>query len=1041
MNHQLTVYKASAGSGKTFRLATEYIKLLILNPQAYRNILAVTFTNKATEEMKERILSQLYGIWKRLSDSQNYMDKVAGELKVSEELVSKRAGEALTNLIHNYNYFRVETIDSFFQSVLRNLARELDLAANLTVGLNDVQVEEQAVDELIDELSTTSHLLFWIIDYIKENIEDDKSWNVIGQIKDFGRTIFRDYYKRESDNLKERFEDPDFFNDYTSTIREIRKNARERMTQYAETFFDTLEENGLTPDSLTNKQRGIASFFNKLKGIDWSNKSCQNATLAKHLEAAENWASKSSADRQVVISLADEVLLPLLRDTENDRERQWKLFVSADVTLRHLNQLRLLGNIEERVSSLNKEANRFLLSDTQAFLHNLMDGSDSPFIFEKLGTQLEHIMIDEFQDTSTVQWENFRVLLNETMSRGTNLIVGDVKQSIYRWRSGDWRLLNGIEDLFHKEQIKVEDLDINFRSSRRIIEFNNRFFTAAQDIEYQHEQKINPEEASQLSDAYAKVEQKIPNDKPDEGLVRITLLPKEEYEEQIIAQIIQTVDELRSQGIAENTICILVRANKHIPLIADAFMQQRPEMKIISDEAFRLDSSMAVLTLIQALHALIHPEDNLCKANLIKAYERINGNSDIELPLDQRLLTLPLMDLTERLFCLFHLEKLKDENAYICAFYDHMSKFLQETGGDIDAFLRCWDDSIHEKTIQNDQINGIRLISIHKSKGLEFDNVIIPFCDWTIEMRMGNTIWCKPTEEPFCRLPLVPVDYSSRLSDSIYQKDYAHEHLQNCVDNLNLLYVAFTRASHNLFVIGKRDATNSRSTLIQEVLAKWGTDMGEASQPVIYEEGELLIKQKKAKQSTANKLLLPVIPTPVTIQSYTAKTAFKQSNKSRDFVQDDTNETEQARYIKMGNVMHNLFSTIRTVADIPQALRELELGGVLYDEDVSAESLRNMLQKRLSDKRVADWFSPRWNLFNECSIISINEEGELQERRPDRVMTDGQQMVVIDFKFGRPRDEYQEQVREYMELLRHMGYQQVSGYLWFVYSNKIEEVK
>lgn len=1041
MNQQLTVYKASAGSGKTFRLATEYIKLLILNPQAYRNILAVTFTNKATEEMKERILSQLYGIWKRLPDSQNYMDKITSELKVTEELASKRAGEALTNLIHNYNYFRVETIDSFFQSVLRNLARELDLAANLTVGLNDVQVEEQAVDELIDELSTTSTLLFWIIDYIKENIEDDKSWNVIGQIKDFGRTIFRDYYKRESNSLKEKFEDPDFFKDYTSAIQEIKKNARERMTQYAETFFDTLEENGITPDSLSNKQRGIASYFNKLKGTDWSNKNCQNSTLAKHLDTAENWAPKSSADRQLVISLADEILLPLLRDAENDRERQWKRFVSADVTLRHLNQLRILGNIEERVSSLNKEANRFLLSDTQVFLHNLMDGSDSPFIFEKMGTQLEHIMIDEFQDTSTVQWENFRVLLDETMSRGTNLIVGDVKQSIYRWRNSDWRLLNGIESLFHKDQIDVKDLDINYRSSRRVIDFNNRFFLTAKDIEYQHEQEINPEESPQLSDAYAKVEQKIPKDKPDEGLVRITLLPKEEYDDQMISQIIQTVDELRAQGISEKNICILVRANKHIPIIADAFMQQRSEVSIVSDEAFRLDASLAVCTLVQALHALIHPDDLLCEANLKKAYERINGTQDLTFPLDQRLLTLPLMDMTERLFSVFHLEKLNDESAYVCAFYDHMSKFLQDTGSDIDAFLRSWNDTIHEKTIQSDLVNGIRLISIHKSKGLEFDNVIIPFCDWTMEMRMGNTIWCKPEEEPFSRLPLVPVDYSSRLADSIYQKDYAHEHLQNCVDNLNLLYVAFTRASHNLFVIGKRDASNSRSTLIQEVLTEWKCDMGEASQPFVYEEGQLLVRQEKEKQTTENKLLLPVSPIPVAIHSYTAKTAFKQSNKSRDFVQDDSNETDQTRYIKMGNVMHNLFSKIRTTADIPQVLRELELGGVLYDEDVSAESLRNMLQKRLSDKRVADWFSPRWTLFNECSIISINEDGELQERRPDRVMTDGQQMVVVDFKFGRPRDEYHMQVREYMELLHQMGYRQVSGYLWFVYSNKIEEVK
>ena len=191
----LTVYKASAGSGKTFALAVQYIKLVVQNPQAYRNILAVTFTNKATEEMKTRILSQLYGIWQQLPDSESYQREVCRALDASPQFVSQRAGMALSLLLHNYNHFRVMTIDTFFQSVLRNLARELDLTANLRVGLNDGQVEEMAVDEMISDLKTTDVLLQWIMKYIMENISDDRSWNVIGQIKQFGKTIFRDYYK------------------------------------------------------------------------------------------------------------------------------------------------------------------------------------------------------------------------------------------------------------------------------------------------------------------------------------------------------------------------------------------------------------------------------------------------------------------------------------------------------------------------------------------------------------------------------------------------------------------------------------------------------------------------------------------------------------------------------------------------------------------------------------------------------------------------------------------------------------------------------
>ncbi|MDE6648158.1 MAG: UvrD-helicase domain-containing protein, partial [Prevotella sp.] len=227
----LTVYKASAGSGKTFTLATEYIKLLVKNPTSYRNILAVTFTNKATEEMKMRILSQLYGIWKQLPDSQNYTRRIMADTGFEPQLISQRAGEALHLLLHNYNYFRVETIDSFFQSVLRNLARELDLTANLRIGLNDTQVEEQAVDQLIDSLTHTDVMLQWLLSYIMEKISDDRSWNIIGQVKQFGKTIFRDYYKEHSATLKQKIEEKGFIEGYTQQLRQIRADAQEHMKE------------------------------------------------------------------------------------------------------------------------------------------------------------------------------------------------------------------------------------------------------------------------------------------------------------------------------------------------------------------------------------------------------------------------------------------------------------------------------------------------------------------------------------------------------------------------------------------------------------------------------------------------------------------------------------------------------------------------------------------------------------------------------------------------------------------------------------------
>lgn len=1090
MKSQLTVYKASAGSGKTFTLAREYMTLVIDNPYAYRTILAVTFTNKATEEMKLRILGQLYGIAHHLPESDQYLNQIHEALPhLSESQIRKNAEAALRLLIHNYNYFHVQTIDTFFQSVLRNLARELDLTANLRIGLNDYQVEQQAVDELIESLEDTDKLLFWIMEYIKENIADDKGWNVIGQIKSFGEHIFRDYYKENADKLSERMAEDGFFEGFKEKMKNIKKKAKEQFDEIAASFFDALEEGGYSADDLSGKTRGIWSYFNKIKNGKYSDDDLLNLTFTKCMESPDNWVKKADVKNHTdLYQQVSSVLYPILQFSEQHRPTLVKMYKSADLTVKHLNQLRLLGSIDKKVRTMNQEANRFLLSDTQTLLHSLIQDSDSPFIFEKIGTQLNHVMIDEFQDTSTIQWKNFKVLLEETMSRedAGNLIVGDVKQSIYRWRSGDWRLLNNIESEFinPKKQLDIETLDTNYRSDRNVIDFNNAFFVEAAKQEYKNLKEAMPEEAQQLLNAYADVEQKVPANKRAQGYVEIKLLKTQEDEEaadestgngkgkRMMQLCLETVDKLVARGVPTNKIAILVRNNQTIQDIAEYFMNHS-DYEMVSDEAFRLDASQAVQTLVTALHYLMHPNDDIARATLLKyALTYLDSEELVNLLTSNRqeYLEIPLLDLTERLFTEFRLgevEDMKAQSAYVCAFYDKLNAFLADNSSDIEAFLQEWDANLHGKSIHCDGTDGIRLLTIHKSKGLEYDHVIMPYCDWQLEK--SNTIWCTPQEEPYNELPLVPVDFSAgQMKQSIYEPDYHHEHLQNMVDNLNLLYVAFTRAGHNLYVFGKRATQNYRSSIIELSLDQVAEKLKKAQESIsplaedkevpveihglgtdsktsdiVFTYGEPYIPKKKVVMEmklNSNVFTLPseMMETEIIVSSKMPE--FKQSNKSRDLIVGDEEEEQQKYYIKMGTVLHSLFSTIRTHDDIDGALKQLELDGVLYDENISKEKVREMIRKRLESDKVNDWFSDRWEIFNECSIISMNK-GKMEVHRPDRVMKDENETIVVDFKFGKPRQEYHDQVKGYMDLLSGMGHPNVKGYLWYVYPNKIVEVK
>ena len=1071
MNNSLTVYKASAGSGKTFTLAVEYIKLLVQNPACYRNILAVTFTNKATEEMKMRIISQLYGIWRQYPDSRSYVDVLCKKLQCSEPFLRKQVGVALHLLLHDYSFFRIETIDSFFQSVLRNLARELDLTANLRLELNDRQVEEMAVDRMIDDLKETDDVMRWIMDYIYENMQEDKSWNVIKKIKSFGASIFEDFYKDHRQQLKVTMATKDFFADYVKSLKSKSEKAVNSMKETSASFFDITNSNSLGEKDFAQGKRGVYGFFQKISEGPIEPSSINSYVRAAY-DSADNWVKKSSKNAAAIKAIVNEELYPLLKYAVDNMGDLWKDYQSVPLSLRHLYQLRLLDAIETKVRHINEDTGSFLLSDTQHLLQSLVSDNDSPFIFEKIGSYLEYIMIDEFQDTSVVQWQNFKVLLLECMSHANsqNIIVGDVKQSIYRWRSGDWRLLNDIENQFdyNAGQVCIEPLRINYRSNGNVVHFNNEFFIAASSMEHERQLPNSPVEASQLEKAYSDVSQDITSNREGKGLVSVALLPSADYEKAVLENIVETVRHLTANGVEQSKIAIITRYNYLIPLIANYFIENCPDITIVSDEAYRLDSSPAVKIIVEALHLLTHPQDLLSLNALVYLYQTrclgaennlnsifIQEKDLVELLPEEfvkekeNLLLMPLYDLAENLCRIFDIEKIKGQTAYVCTFLDSLTDFATNVTGDIDSFVREWNESIFKKTISGDKVNGIRALSIHKSKGLEYDNVIVPFCDWQLEKTHGNMIWCTPEEEPYNRMPLLPVDYSKKaLMGTIFEKDYYHENLQNTVDNLNLLYVALTRASRNLFVIGKRGTQgNSRSQLIENCLPLVANKLnGSTLSGIDNEEDEIRFEYGtpdfKSKNDTESQNILLANTEPITVADvkHIGNVEFKQSNKSREFIEGDDDTTSS--YIKIGSLLHNVLSQIKTAEDIDNVIENMEAEGLIDNTEISKQRIANMLHKRLADTRVSQWFSPDLKLYNECTIIQYDKKkGELIECRPDRVMEKGDKIIVVDFKFGNPKAEYHDQVRMYIKHLHDMGHHDVQGYLWYVYKNNIEKVE
>lgn len=1062
----LYIYKASAGSGKTYTLAVEYIKLLIHNPFNYRHILAVTFTNKATCEMKERILSQLYGIAYQLPSSESYLKKIKEDMRVADEDIRMNAGKALNLLTHDYDNFHVETIDSFFQLILRNMARELGLGANLNIDLDSEGALDEAVDSMIKKLTHDSQVLQWIFDYVQERMEEGENWKVINRIKRFGGKVFDEEYIERGASLRKKMqENPSLISEYSKELKLLIQEQKELMAGFADQFFGILETNKI-PTQTGYCNKSIVSYFNKIKGDGFYSvpeEKVRNKTVLSCLEKPDAWTIKTSPMRNQIIVLAEKELMPLLKETEDYRSKCTKMINTCMLALKNLNDLRLLTFIDQELHTLNEQKNRFLLANTNALLQGMISNSDSSFLFEKIGATINYVMIDEFQDTSRMQFGNFRILLNEGLSQGyDSLIVGDVKQSIYRWRNGDWGILNALNENSKDFPVQVKTLDTNYRSEKNIISFNNSLFLAIVHLMNLQNQTIYGEECEALKLAYKDVEQKCSH-KEDIGYVSVKILATDsenrKEDDVMLPELAGTVKYLiENKSVKMSDIAILLRTKKDIKTIADYFQENMPAFPLVSDEAFLLSSSQMVGLLIDAIRVLEDETDTVALSSLITVYQNevLKKGTDLNTLLlesdkkqflpeaftekQEELKMMPLYELCERLYSLFELNCLHGEDAYLFAFFDVMTEYLNEHSSDLSSFLQEWDDRLSGKTIPSGDLDGIRLITIHKSKGLQFHTVIVPYCNWAMN-NMRSSVWCHPTVSPFNQLDLLSIDFSSKMHASYFDKEYIKEQLQQWVDNLNLLYVALTRPEKNLFIIGTYKVTKngySNAGTVSNLLHDSIAELVEGEEVDTYETGTICRSEEKTKKESDN--VMEVTPKPIAVKmcSYDRTVEFRQSNQSADFIRSQEEEEANGKYIQQGKLLHRIFSEIRRVEDVKPLLVRLKMDG-FFSSALSFDEIARLVERALEQPLAKDWFGGEWNLFNERDILIRTEDGFVK-RRPDRVMIKDGRVVVVDFKFGRPRPVYEDQVRVYMKLLSQMGYKNVRGYLWYVYVNQFVSI-
>ena len=991
IKHPVTICKASAGTGKTYTLAAYYVGLL-LSGEDYRSILAITFTNKATAEMSERILGYLYGISQGketdfLDYSRHFMLR---DSSAPDELLAKRAGECFRQMLLDYDNVQIQTIDSFLQTLLSGLAGVLRMSAGLNTELDIDHVIRQAVDQLLTTDMTQKDRAI-LEDYMQLKLDQESHWDVRESLCAMAKELYNESVQMLDANEKILFDTNAIIRRREAIEREWAGSERvnelkavlkacnpEDYNRYTKAAYERLVRSVENPTRISPKDR--------FRGV--SDKYCNAPEMARATELAD-----------------------IIRPRYN----------TLQLTIRFSRDTELMSSLQALIQRNLAEANCALLARTASTLTNALREGDADFILEKAGIRYRHVLIDEFQDTSQLQWSVIRQLLQDVLAGEGNtlLIVGDIKQSIYRWRNGDWHIMDeltseGVNKLTGERiNERFTSLTKNFRSREEIVRFNLSLFDHI--IANAHDELVE----RIYSEGYKsdEIDRFYQSDKKKGGYVHFKAVPNAKKDD-LALEMFDAITKLQEKGVKPSDIMILVREKKEAALICD--MSPFP---IVSADSFLLEASQAVQTVIAGLKVLVNSDEVAARYITMvtqkpEVIEQIHARISQRTPLYEAICELIKILLTDE-----NGQYQGSEIAYINNLLDRTRAYISANGSQMEDFLTYWDDTMHAKTIPMSSTNAIRIMTVHASKGLQAQTIFVPFCMWTKEAgRHPQKIWCQVAEEIEGE-DFVPIQDGIEMADSAYYAEYEAEHENMRVDNLNMLYVALTRAEDNLFVYtsypvnkdGKPGTCNHVGKYIMDFV---GEDEYEAGSPVVKEE-----KLKEKSESIEAELW-----------ANSDQVRFVQSQEGAIYT--DYGEEAYRRVARMdeGTLCHEIFAHLRKADELDAVLDDFETRGEIKDK-AQREDLKSLISSAWEGSpEMRDWFTAPWELRLEEAIYIDH-----RELRPDRVMINPQtnEAIVLDYKFGIWEDKYIQQVRDYMEALRRIGYKPVRGYLWFARQNKL----